>query len=115
MARHIAKNIVAARLADECTVSIAYAIGKAEPLAVTVDTHGSSSIYDDSIIAQAVKAVFDLTPAGIIRMFGLQKPIYSRTSNYGHFGKNDLPWEAISRAFELRVVCDAIIKEQRKG
>lgn len=115
MARHIAKNIVAARLADECTVSIAYAIGKAEPLAVTVDTHGSSRIYDDNIIAQAVKAVFDLTPAGIIRMFGLQKPIYSRTSNYGHFTKNDLPWEAISRAFELRVVCDAIIKEQRKG
>lgn len=114
MARYIAKNIVAARLADKCTVSIAYAIGRAEPLAVTVDTHGSSRIYDDSIIAQAVKEVFDLTPAGIIRILDLQKPIYSRTSNYGHFGKNDSPWEAVSHATELRIVCSVIEKENER-
>lgn len=92
MARYIAKNIVAAGLAEVCTVSLAYAIGKAEPVAVDIDTHGSGE-YGDDVLEQAVRQVFDLTPAGMIRTLGLDKPIFARYSNYGHFTHQDAPWE----------------------
>ena len=112
MARYIAKNIVAARLADECTVSLAYVIGKSEPVAVTVDTHETSK-YDDDLIEEAVKSVFDMTPAGIIRAFGLNKPIFEKTATNGHFTDKTYPWEQTNRIDELRVVCTAINRERK--
>ncbi len=112
MARYIAKNIVGARLAEECTVSLAYAIGKAEPVAVNVDTH-NTGIYHDDIIKEAVTSVFDLTPSGIIRTLGLAKPIFAPTACYGHFTDDAFPWEQIERAYELRIVCNAIESEHR--
>ena len=111
MARYIAKNIVAARLAEECTVSLAYAIGKAEPVAVQVDTHESGK-YDDAVITEAVKNVFDMTPAGIIRAFGLNHPIFEQTATYGHFTDPSYPWEKTNRRDELRIVCSDINKER---
>lgn len=112
MARYIAKNIVGARLAEECTVSLAYAIGKAEPVAVDVDTH-DTGIYQDEIIKEAVTSVFDLTPSEIIRTLGLTKPIFAPTACYGHFTDDSFPWEQINRAHELRIVCNAIESEKK--
>lgn len=112
MARYIAKNIVAARLADECTVSLAYAIGKSEPVAVTVDTHETSK-YDDDLIEEAVKSVFDMTPAGIIRAFGLNRPIFEQTATYGHFTDPSYPWEKTNRRDELRIICSDINRERK--
>jgi S-adenosylmethionine synthetase len=85
-ARWVAKNIVAAKLARRCEVQLAYAIGVAEPVSVMVDTFGTSAVPEASIM-QAVRDVFDLTPAGIIKALDLRKPIYSATSAYGHFGR----------------------------
>ena len=101
-ARWVAKNIVAAGMAKRCEVQIAYAIGKSEPVSVTVDTFGTG-VISDSRIEAAVKAVFDLTPAGIIRELKLNRPIYSRLACYGHFGRTELelPWEEINRKYEL--------------
>lgn len=104
MARYIAKNIVAAGLAEKCTVSLAYAIGKAEPVAVDIDTHGSGE-YGDDVLAQAVRQVFELTPAGMIRTLGLDKPIFAQFCNYGHFTHQDAPWEQCDRAELLWNVC----------
>ena len=104
MARFIAKNIVAAGIAERCTVSLAYAIGKAEPVAVDVDTH-STGKYPDEVIAAAVQEVFDLTPAGMIRTLGLDQPIYAAFTNYGHFTHSDAPWEQISSTDELKAAC----------
>ena len=112
MARYIAKNIVAARLAEECTVSLAYAIGKAEPVAVQVDTHETGK-YGDYVITEAVKTVFDMTPAGIIRAFGLKHPIFERTAAYGHFTDPSYPWEKINRSDELRIICSDINRERK--
>ena len=101
-ARWVAKNIVAAGMAKRCEVQIAYAIGKREPVSVTVDTFGTG-VISDSRIEAAVKAVFDLTPAGIIRDLKLNRPIYSKLACYGHFGRTELelPWEEINRKYEL--------------
>ena len=101
-ARWVAKNIVAAGMAKRCEVQIAYVIGKSEPVSVTVDTFGTG-VIPDSRIEAAVKAVFDLTPAGIIRELKLNRPIYSRLACYGHFGRTELelPWEEINRKYEL--------------
>ena len=101
-ARWVAKNIVAAGMAKRCEVQIAYAIGKSEPVSVTVDTFGTG-VISDSRIEAAVKAVFDLTPAGIIRDLKLNRPIYSRLACYGHFGRTELelPWEEANRKYEL--------------
>ena len=101
-ARWVAKNIVAAGMAKRCEVQIAYAIGKSEPVSVTVDTFGTG-VVSDSRIEAAVKAVFDLTPAGIIRDLKLNRPIHSRLACYGHFGRTELelPWEEINRKYEL--------------
>ena len=101
-ARWVAKNIVAAGMAKRCEVQIAYAIGKSEPVSVTVDTFGTG-VVSDSRLDAAVKAVFDLTPAGIIRDLKLNRPIYSRLARYGHFGRTELElsWEEINRKYEL--------------
>ncbi len=106
--RYIAKNIVSAGLADRCTVTLAYAIGKAEPVAANVDTDGTGE-YRDEVLEQAVRAVFDLTPAGMRHTLGLDKPIFAQFCNYGHFTHPDAPWEQTEKA---EVLCNACrIKE----
>jgi len=93
-ARHIAKNVVSAKLAKECLVQVAYAIGVAEPVSVFVDTKGTGVISDDAISEMIQKEV-NLTPAGIIKRLDLRKPIYRSTSSYGHFGRNNFSWEKL--------------------
>lgn len=102
MARYIAKNVVAAGISRECEVQIAYTIGKAKPLAVTVDTFGTGKV-DDCDIREAVREVFDLRPAAIIDHLELQNPIYTPLSAYGHFGREglDLAWEKTDKVDEL--------------
>lgn len=92
MARYIAKNIVAARLAEECTVGLAYAIGVAEPVMIQVDTHGTGQ-YPDSVLEKAIGIVFDLTPTGMIMTLRLTEPVFAQFCNYGHFMHRDAPWE----------------------
>ena len=94
MARYIAKNIVAAGLADKCELELAYAIGVAEPVSVLVDTFGTGKV-DDETLANAVKKVFDLRPKAIIEALDLRKPIYRKLAAYGHMGREDLGvrWE----------------------
>lgn len=104
MARYIAKNVVAAGLAEKCTVTLAYAIGRAEPVAVDIDTHLTGD-YPDEILEQAVRAVFDLTPAGIIQALGLDNPIFTAACNYGHFTHQDVPWEQTDKAVALADAC----------
>ncbi len=104
MARYIAKNIVAAELAEKCTVSLAYAIGRAEPVAVDIDAHQTGK-YPEAVLEQAVRAVFDLTPAGIISALGLDRPIFAQFCNYGHFTHQDAPWERTDRADALAGAC----------
>ena len=101
-ARWVAKNIVAAGLAKRCEVQIAYAIGRSEPVSIMVDTFGTGVISDNHI-ETAVKEVFDLTPAAMIRDLCLNKPIYSELARYGHMGRTDLcaPWEVANRKCDL--------------
>jgi len=94
MARYIAKNIVANGLANKCEIQLSYAIGVAEPLSIYVDTFGTGKISDSKII-EKIRNNFKLTPRGIIESLDLRRPIYKKTTNYGHFGKKDLPWEQI--------------------
>ena len=94
MARHIAKNVVANKYALKCEVQLAYAIGVAKPVSIYVDTFGTNTISEEEI-AEKIENTFNLTPTGIINYLDLRKPIYRKTTNYGHFGKNDLPWEKI--------------------
>ncbi len=102
-ARYVAKNIVAAGLADKCEIQLAYAIGVAHPVSVMVETFGTEKVATDKIEA-LVKANFDLRPAGIIKMLDLRRPIYKQTAAYGHFGRTDvdLPWEHTDKADDLR-------------
>ena len=102
MARHIAKNIVAAKLADKCEVQLAYAIGVAEPVSVLVETFGTAKV-DPSILPDLIRANFKLTPKGIIESLNLRRPIYRKTAAYGHFGRNDkdFTWEATDKAAKL--------------
>ncbi len=102
MARHIAKNIVAAKLADRCEVQLAYAIGVAEPVSVLVDTFRTEKV-DPAIIPDLVRANFKLTPKGIMESLNLRRPIYCKTAAYGHFGRNDpdFTWEATDKAAKL--------------
>lgn len=104
MARYIAKNIVAAGLAEKCTVSLAYAIGRAEPVAVDIDAHQTGK-YPEAVLEQAVRAVFDLTPAGMIAALGLDRPIFARFCNYGHFTHQGAPWEQTDQAAALAEAC----------
>lgn len=101
MARYIAKNIVAADLAERCEVQLAYAIGVPFPVSVLVETFGTG-IVPDFQIADAVKKVFDCTPAGITKTLNLKRPIYSKTASYGHFGNSEFPWEQIDKAALLK-------------
>jgi len=103
MARHVAKNVVAAGLAEKCEVQIAYSIGKAEPVSLMIDTSRTSKISPD-LIAKIIREHFDLRPRAIIEYLDLLKPIYKRTACYGHFGRNEpgFTWEKIHRAEELR-------------
>ena len=94
MLRHIAKNIVANGYAKKCEIQVSYAIGMKEPLSICVNTFGTGTKTEEELV-KLIKNKFDLTPAGIINYLGLQEPIYSQTTNYGHFGKNNLPWEKI--------------------
>ena len=101
MARYIAKNVVAAGLADRCEIQIAYAIGYPEPVSVHVTTFGTGKVSDEKL-EEAIKNVFDMTPAGIIRDLDLKRPIYQKTACYGHFGRPEFPWEKTDKAKELK-------------
>ncbi len=104
-ARYVAKNIVAAGIAARCEIQLAYAIGVAKPVSVMVDTFGTGK-FDDTVIADAVQKVFDLRPAAIIDKLDLRRPIYRKTSNYGHFGRDDadFTWEKTDKTEELKSV-----------
>ena len=101
MARYIAKNIVAAKLAHECTVQIAYAIGRDEPVGFYVDTDGTGVLPDEKL-AQIAKKIFPMTPRGIIEHFKLRNPIYGETAAFGHFGRKDFPWEKLDKVDSLQ-------------
>ena len=102
-ARYVAKNIVAAGLADKCEIQLSYAIGVAQPTSVMVDTFGTGKLSDDELVT-IIRSLFDLRPAGIIKMLDLRRPIYKQTAAYGHFGRNDLdlPWEKLDKVEELK-------------
>lgn len=102
-ARYVAKNIVAAGLAKKCEVQIAYAIGVAQPVSISIDSFGTGKVSED-ILIEAVRQNFDLRPAGIIKMLDLQRPIYKQTAAYGHFGRNDIdvPWEKTDKTEILK-------------
>lgn len=102
-ARYVAKNIVAAELADSCEVQLAYAIGVAQPVSISINTFGSGKASEEKLI-EVVRDNFDLRPAGIIKMLDLRRPIYKQTAAYGHFGRHDvdLPWERTDKAEQLR-------------
>ncbi len=103
MMRYVAKNVVAAGLADRCELQVAYAIGKAEPMNITVDTFGTGKLPEQKIV-ELIRRYFDLTPNGIIKKLDLRQPIYKQTATYGHFGRTDLsvPWEETDMADTLR-------------
>ncbi|GMQ78653.1 MAG: methionine adenosyltransferase [Anaerolineae bacterium] len=111
-ARWVAKNLVAAGLADRCEVQLAYAIGVAEPLSINVETFGTSD-YNDELLVQLIEDEFDLRPGAIIRDLNLRRPIYRATSAYGHFGRDDLdlPWERTNKASKLRQLALSSLKE----
>lgn len=102
-ARYVAKNIVAAGIADKCEIQLSYAIGVAQPTSVMVDTFGTGKIADEKLV-DIVRENFDLRPAGIIKMLDLRRPIYKQTAAYGHFGRNDLdlPWEKLDKVDALK-------------
>jgi S-adenosylmethionine synthetase len=103
MARYIAKNIVAAGLAQKCEVQVSYAIGRAMPTSLSVDTFGTGKVKDNELV-DAISSIFDLTPAGIIKTLDLNKPIYQRLATFGHFGREDLKvkWEALDQVKNLK-------------
>ena len=102
-ARYVAKNIVAAGLADKCEIQLAYAIGVAKPVSISINTFGTNKVAED-VITKLVNDNFDLRPAGIIKELDLRRPIYAQTAAYGHFGRTDvdLPWEHTDKAETLR-------------
>lgn len=102
-ARYVAKNIVAAGLADQCEVQLAYTIGVAEPVSIAIDTFGTGKVSEGQLV-EAVRKHFDLRPAGIIKMLDLKQPIYKQTAAYGHFGRTDVlfPWEKLDKVEELK-------------
>ncbi len=106
-ARYLAKNLVAAQLADKCEIQLSYAIGVAYPTSVMVNTYGTGKVSDEKLV-EIIRENFDLRPAGIIKMLDLRRPIYKQTAAYGHFGRNDLdlPWEKLDRVEELKKYLD---------
>lgn len=107
-ARYVAKNIVAAELADQCEVQLAYSIGVAEPVSISIDTFGTGKVSEAELV-EAVRNHFDLRPAGIIKMLDLKQPIYKQTAAYGHFGRTDvlLPWEKLDKVNLLKDAVEA--------
>ena len=105
MARYICKNIVAAGLADECTLEVAYAIGVARPVSLFVNTKGTGKLPDDKI-ADIIAKEFDMRPASIIKTLDLRRPIYKATAAYGHFGRPEFPWERLDRVTDLKKYLD---------
>jgi len=103
IARYAAKNVVAAGLADKCTIQLSYAIGVTEPISILIDTHGTGK-HDENEISEAVKKVFDFSPKGIIEILRLKRPVYAKTAAYGHFGRNeeDFTWEKTDKVDELK-------------
>lgn len=110
-ARYVAKNIVAAGLADKCEVQVAYAIGVAQPVSIAVDTFGTGTVSEEDLVI-LVRKHFDLRPAGIIKQLDLRRPIYKQTAAYGHFGRNDLnvPWESTDKAEVLKKDAADLVK-----
>ena len=102
-ARYVAKNIVAAGLADKCEIQLSYAIGVAQPTSIMVDTFGTGKLSDEKLV-EIIRENFDLRPAGIIKMLDLRRPIYKQTAAYGHFGRNELnlPWEQLDKVEILK-------------
>ena len=102
-ARYVAKNIVAAGIADKCEIQLSYAIGVAQPTSIMVDTFGTGKLSDEKLV-EVIRENFDLRPAGIIKMLDLRRPIYKQTAAYGHFGRNDLdlPWEKLDKVDALK-------------
>jgi S-adenosylmethionine synthetase len=100
-ARHVAKNIVAAGLADKCELQVSYAIGVAEPTSISIETFGTAKLQNSEII-DLIHTHFDLTPQGIINHHDLLRPIYQQTATYGHYGREHLPWERLDKVEELR-------------
>ena len=102
-ARYVAKNLVAAGLADKCEIQLSYAIGVAQPTSIMIDTNGTGKLSDEKLV-EIVRKHFDLRPAGIIKMLDLRKPVYKQTAAYGHFGRNDLDltWERLDKVDELK-------------
>ena len=104
MARYVAKNLVAAGVADKCEIQLAYAIGVAEPVSIMVDTHGTGRLAEASLV-KLIRELFDLTPAGIIKALKLRRPIYMKTAAYGHFGRDDgdgFSWEELDRVNDVK-------------
>jgi S-adenosylmethionine synthetase len=101
MARYVAKNLVAAGVAQECEIQLAYAIGVAEPVSVTVDTHGTGEVKDEAIV-RTIRKVFDLTPHGIIESLDLRKPVFRETAAYGHFGREHFSWERVDKVKDIK-------------
>ncbi len=99
--RYVAKNIVAAGLAQRCEIQISYAIGVAQPTSISIETFGTSKISEERLVA-LVKEHFNLTPYGLIQMLDLERPIYKETAAYGHFGRSQFPWEATDKAAALK-------------
>ena len=99
----MAKNLVAAGLADKCEIQLSYAIGVAQPTSININTFGTGKLSDEKLI-EIIRDNFDLRPAGIIKMLDLRRPIYRQTAAYGHFGRTDidLPWEQTNKADELK-------------
>ncbi|RNB92661.1 methionine adenosyltransferase [Brevibacillus fluminis] len=110
-ARYVAKNIVAAGLAEKCEVQVAYAIGVAQPVSISVDTFGTGKISEEALV-QLTRKHFDLRPAGIIKQLDLRRPIFKQTAAYGHFGRNDLnvPWEQTDKAEDLKKDAAELVK-----
>ena len=109
--RHAAKNLVAAGLAKKCEIGVAYAIGVARPVSLSVDSYGTGKLPDDQL-AQVVSEVFDLRPAAIIERLNLRRPIYAQTAAYGHFGRTDidLPWEHLDEVDALKAAAQKYMK-----
>jgi S-adenosylmethionine synthetase len=116
MSRYVAKNIVAAKLAEKCEVQVAYAIGVAEPLSINVDTYSTGIIEKDSDLEQVIRKVFNMTPAGIIKTLDLKNPkkngwSYQDTAAYGHFGRSGFPWEKTDKVADLKKAAAKFIKK----
>jgi S-adenosylmethionine synthetase len=100
MARYVAKNIVAAKLADECLVQLGYCIGIVDPVSVMINTYGTGKLSDE-VLSKIVRKVFPLSPHGIIDHLKLREPVYGKTAAYGHFGRKEFAWERVDATDEL--------------